>query len=144
MFRLVKDPAAPWPVRFNDVDADGRVVEREITLRFRRLGVRAFHDLFLEMPDDLEAALAYTRHAWDRTVSGWEGVLDEAGSNLPMTDEAVARMLDWPGFARAFREAYCRFFDAIPEEREKNSGASPGGGPGATQPTAEVPPTTSP
>lgn len=144
MFRLVKDPAAPWPVRFNDVDEAGRIVEREITLRFRRLGVREFHDLFLDMPAELDAALAYTRRSWDRTVSGWEGVLDDQGANLPMTDEAVTRLLDWPGFARAFREAYCRFFDAIPEEREKNSGASPAGGPGATRPTAEAPPSPSP
>lgn len=142
MFRLVKDPVAPWPVKIPVVTATGDVVEEACTLMLARIGQRDFEHLFGRAPGDtVEEVVASNRRAFDRVVRGWEGIVDETGDPVPFTPEAVARLLDFPGFPGAFGAAYTAFYLALPEAREKNSARSPAGGQAAAETTAEAPAT---
>jgi hypothetical protein len=129
MFVLVTDLTAPWPVSWKGVDASGQVVDQSLTLFFRRVGVEEFRRLFESAEEtDGPAIAARNRQLFDRLVAGWEGVVDAGGRPLPFAAPAIGALLDYPGFAEAFGEAYSRFWLAIPEEREKNSVPSPAGG----------------
>jgi hypothetical protein len=138
MFRLVTEVEAPWPVRFEVVNEAGAVETAEITLTFRRIGLKEFRALFGPLPEDRDV-IAYNRQLFDRLVTGWKGVLDGAGKPLAFTDENIEALLDFPGFAAAFGRAYSEFWSALPEAREKNSAPSPAGGPATEALTAEAP-----
>lgn len=136
MFRLVKEAQAPWPVTFDLVDESGRIVRQTVTLRLVRVGVEEFNALFADQaPVDPAAAPAQNLSIFSRVVRGWD-VLGEDGRPLPFEPANMALLLDFPGFAAAFGQAYVRFWMAIPEEREKNSGPSPAGGPAEAAETA--------
>jgi hypothetical protein len=139
MFRLVTEVEAPWPVRFEVVNEAGAVEEAEITLTFRRIGLKEFRALFGQPPGDGEDVIAHNRQLFDRLVTGWKGVVDAGGKPLAFTDENIEALLDFPGFATAFGRAYSEFWSALPEAREKNSAPSPAGGPATEALTAEAP-----
>lgn len=136
MFRLVKEAQSPWPVHIRMVDPAGAVVEQTLTLRLVRVGVAEFETLFGAQPAGTAAEVkAQNRAIFDRVVRGWDDLVDANDRPIPFTPEAIEELLDYPGFGSAFGKAYVGFWAAIPEEREKNSGPSPAGGPEAATET---------
>lgn len=139
MFVLVKEPVCRWPVRWSVVEADGAVVEKEIALRFVKVGQEEFTTLFNVEVAEVDAK-ANNRRYFNRLVRGWEDVVDQDKAAVPFDDEHIELLLDYPGFAEAFGRAYVSFWLARPEERRKNSEPSPDGGPAtAAAQTAEAP-----
>ena len=134
MFKLVKEPVSPWPVRWKGVSATGEIVDESCTLLLVRLGETDFHALFNPDPSEKPAT---NRELFDRLVRGWEGVVDTDKQPLAMDDANINLMLEVPGFALAFYRAYCNYFLARAEEREKNSD-TPSAGSTATVEPAEA------
>ena len=118
MFKLVQEPVSVWPVVWNGVSPEGRIVEQSLTLKLARIGRAEFGRLF---PADGTAPPLGDREMFDRLVRGWDGVLDAEGQPLAMTADNIDRLLDVPGFAAAFGNSYVHFWAAIEVEREKNS-----------------------
>lgn len=143
MFVLVKEPVCRWAVKWPVVEADGAVVDKELTLRFVKVGQREFEEMFSSDEAATEAAKDFSGHnrrVFDRLVRGWDGIVDGAGHPLGFSPENIDLLLDYPGFAAALGKAYVSFWLAQPEEREKNSVPSPAGGPAtAGVATAEAP-----
>ncbi|MFQ3664670.1 MAG: hypothetical protein SNJ79_01350 [Sphingomonadaceae bacterium] len=129
MFRIVKNLVAPWPASIRIVKADGAVEEQRFTLHFRRISNARFEELFntMNFPD----SRTQDSKIMEAVVAGWDGIVGEDGEPLPDTPENRRFLLDFPGFGPALGVAYARFHMAQPEEREKNSEPSPGGGPAA-------------
>lgn len=124
MFKLVKDPVAPWPVEWRGVGSDGEIVTLKITLFFVRVGRDEFNALFAAGGDqDAAQELAM----FQRLVRSWDGIADDDGAPLPFTADNATRLLDYPGFADAFGRVYVNYWLAQPKEREKNSDPSPAG-----------------
>lgn len=143
MFTLVTDITASWPVRWNVVDAaTGQVKEAELRLHFRRIGVDEYRRLFQpeDQPADAAGIEQQNRRLFNRLVAGWEDVVGADGKPLSFEDPHIATLLDFPGFAEAFGQAYTRFWLALPEEREKNSAASPAGGLATPAPSIDATP----
>ena len=119
MFKLVKEPVAPWPVKWNGVSPAGEIVEHSMILHFVAIDRDEFNRLYNRDADDAPA-LAEIDHVM-RLARGWDDIFDAAGDPLPWSRENVARLLQVPNFSTAFDIAYLRFWTARPEVREKNS-----------------------
>lgn len=135
MFKLVNERTAWWPVIWKGVGEDGSVVEHRIELKFRIVSRSEFRELFgFDAPasdpasetDPLNADMALARRV---VGEDWRGVGDEKGRALPFSWDGLAQLMEVANFAPAFGLSYVRLFQAAPEEREKNSGASPASGP---------------
>lgn len=135
MFKLVKEPVAPWPARWNGVSPTGEVVEQSLTLEMVRIGHEEFNRLF---PTDGSVPPLNDRAMFDRLVRGWSGVVDADDRALAFSDANITALLDVAGFAAAFGRAYITYWAAIREEREKNSAPSPAGKQAAEPPTGDV------
>ena len=118
MFKLVKEPVSLWPVKWNGVSDDGRIIEHSLQLKLVRIGQKEFARLF---PTDGTPPPLEDRKMFGRLVRGWEGVVDADQQPLAMDDANINLLMDVPGFASAFGSAYIRFWLALPEVREKNS-----------------------
>lgn len=136
MFKLVKEPVAPWPVKWNGVSSAGEVIEQSLTLEMVRIGREEFNRLF---PTDGAPPPLNDRAMFNRLVRGWSDVVDSGGRPLSFNDMNIEALLDVAGFAAAFGRAYLGYWLAIPEEREKNSGPSPAGNPAAADQTVAPP-----
>lgn len=142
-WKFVARPTCWWPITFN-VPVDGGEVEKvEFEMRYVRATETEFEERFVRGigaaiaalgPDATDeqkvaAAKAHDRKLFDDFVKGWRGFEAENDSEPPaFTGENIDAMFEQPGFASAFGTSYARFWAAVPEEREKNSGASPAGG----------------
>lgn len=132
MFKLVKERTAWRPVVWNSVGEDGSIIENRIEMKFRVVGRSEFAELFLGAQSDevgadaLEKDMALARRI---VAEDWRGVGDEKGVALSFRWELLQQLMDTPGFAQAFGDACLKLYQALPEIREKNSGASPASGP---------------
>lgn len=115
--------------------AAAAVEEVSIRLKFRRCGNAAFNERWSADTSGFtaEQVRAHNRKLFDDFVEGWADYVDEAGLPVPFTAAEIDELLDQPNFPQALGLAFTRFHLAQPEERAKNSGPSPAGGP-ATAP----------
>jgi len=116
VFKLVIGLTAPWPVKWRVVDESGAVVETRLSLNLTRIGQSEFEELFGTAGGETRADIAaHNRKLFDRVVRGWSAVVDDGGAPVSFCPDAVDLLLEFPGFAGAFGEAYARFWAAIPE-----------------------------
>ena len=134
MFKLVKEPVAPWPVYWKGVSATGEIVDESCTLLLVRLGETDFNALFNPDPSEKPPT---NRELFDRLVRGWEGVVDADKQPLAMDEGNINLLLEVSGFSVAFVTAYYHYWAARPQVREKNSDM-PSAGSTATVEPAEA------
>ena len=81
MFKIQQNPEFSHKVKVR-VPVDGGFADQEFTARFRVL------------PWEEVAALDHDNAAQARLIlSGWEGIVDEAGHEVPFSDEARDQMI---------------------------------------------------
>ena len=134
MFKIVKERRAWWPVKFNGVTGEGRVVENEIELRFNilsedehaqlqadaaKLAQRA-EEMVREEAGDEElvedeaerrtlAVLSRLYAEFTRRIAvDWRKVGAENGDPLPFEDENIRLLMNVPGVFKATVAAYGR------------------------------------
>lgn len=100
MFKLM-EPHEPcdWPVTVFVPQHQGKVAKANFTASFRFLA----SDEFQELAGQGDTMLL------ERVLVGWDQVKDEAGEDLPYSDEARARMLQITYVRKALVLAYGEF-----------------------------------
>ena len=131
MFKLVKEPVAPWPVKWAGVSPAGEIVEQSLTLKLVRIGEKDFRKLF---PTDGSEPPLEDRKMFGRLVRGWSDIVGEDDVPLPFNAANIDLLMDQSGFAAAFGQAYVRYWLALPEVREKNSDTPSAGSTAAPEP----------
>jgi hypothetical protein len=126
---IKKNAAVWWPVRWLEPVDGGGVVERQIEMKFRRVGIAEFQAI--RDAADSEDNLAF----FQKVAIDWRGVADEDGP-LAFTAANLARMADIQGWPEAVGLAFARCFSAQAETREGNSAGSPAGGQAAAAPAS--------
>lgn len=127
MFRIVKEPRAWWPVTWNGVDEDGKLVENRIELRFRLLKVDAAAAF---IRDVVEAGKIEAEEGADlpgtyaalvgRIADDWRGVGAENGEPLPWAPENLRLLMNEGGLFTHVFAAFRACLAAAPKAREGN------------------------
>lgn len=137
MAYVIKKNAGVWrPVRWDEAVDGGGIETREISVKFRRVGVTEAGDLNTRAgTGDLKMA-----QFAGAVVLDWANVYDAPaaadGSPLPFTTDGLAAMLDVTGFSAGLELAFWQMVGAVADDRAKNLTASPGTGPAAGEATA--------
>ncbi len=130
-YKIVSQPRAWWPIRFNGVSEDGKTIENVIEGRFIILD----EDEFKQFEDDMRPVLFGDDGASQklsellapfilRILEDWKDVLEddgtEAGKSLPFSADNLKRMLRVPNFATAVATACREVRTGEPERRKGN------------------------
>lgn len=109
-FKIAQTPAFNWPVKI-PVPADGgKVLEEEVTIRFKRLTVDEITQTYESTGKDM-------RKLSRAIVIGWNGVEDDDGTAVPFNATHLDALLNIPGAAAAIVTAW---MDANAGARQKN------------------------
>lgn len=131
-YKIVSQPKAWWPVRFNGVSEEGEIVENGFEMRFVLLD----EDENLVLERDIIALSETAASAGETSFSAlatpivqriaedWRGVTEDDGTDdgrsLPFVTENIARMLRVPNVLGAIATAYRAARAAEPERRKGN------------------------
>jgi len=127
-----------WPgLKAND-NGDAVAVEHTVDVQIELLDVDPLNDWIAAggmLADDADAAARadHARSTFKAVAKEWRGVVAN-GKRLPFTDANIDKLLQVPGFADAFGNAYLKAWSGKAELREGNSAGSPANGP-ADEPT---------
>ena len=121
-FRLTTPKTVDLTVRLNPPDEPAG----EITIAIRYLKVSERRALMDRLQDDSE--LLTDEVLADELVTGWSGLVDEQGAEIPYAGAALAACMDIPYFARGVTEALVEHLFGA---RAKNLLPSVGDGPAA-------------
>jgi hypothetical protein len=91
-----KSATFKWPVTVESPVDGGRFESETFDAVFKRIGRSEFQKLIDK--GDLELVEA--------VLSGWEGIADEAGKEVPFTKGTLKEMLDDPYFTKGIIAAY--------------------------------------
>lgn len=120
-YRIVKNAAVWWPVRWMDVEEDGSLIEREVEFKFKRQPKDAIDDAKLDellLPDFVTAVAV-----------DWRGVEAEDGKPLAFSRMGVETFLNQPGEVfPAVARAWNACMNAEPERRLGNFAPPPADG----------------
>ena len=94
-FKYTKVTSYKWPVTVELPD-NGQYKKETFTAIFKRVGRKAFEDL-----DD-----ARTAELMDEVLLGWEDVVDDEGTPIPITEDMKVVSMDDTYFVRGVMEAY--------------------------------------
>lgn len=111
-FRLVPAPTFEALVPVLVPGATGPAMLRMV---FRHKGRR---DLEAWMAAAIQGAGGSDAEWLAKVISGWSGVSDLAGADVPYTSEALAALLD--AYPAAGRQIYETYLEALTGERRKN------------------------
>jgi hypothetical protein len=93
--------------------------QAEITFTFRHQGRKALDAWIAAPADAAKAGTPLSDVAFlGQVITDWQGVLDEDGSQVVYTPEALDQFLD--AYPTAAREIYNGYIDALTESRAKN------------------------
>lgn len=102
MFKIALSPTFRAPVTVEIVGADGSPQKYPFTAEFRRLKLSELEDLMARIRDKGLSDPDVLREV----VSGWAQVVDEAGSELPFSADALEQVLEIPEACRALVNAF--------------------------------------
>lgn len=105
-FKLVKRDKLPVPVKGTIRGEDGKPVPFDFNLHCIRL---TQEQITAALKDKDEPVTAFVQ----RIATGWDGVLDEHGEQLPFTGENLAEVLANPGMASVCSQAYLNNVGAV-------------------------------
>ncbi len=91
-----------WPVNVEEPTDGGTFETSTFDAVFKRVGRAEFAKLSEKGDLDLLKAI----------VTGWEGISDEAGKDIPFSIEALKEFADDPYWIRGVLKAYTETFDA--------------------------------
>ena len=131
-----------WPGLKADDNGDAVAVEHTVDVQIELLDVDPLNDWIAAggaLADDADAAARadHARSTFKAVAKEWRGVVAN-GKSLPFTDGNIDKLLQVPGFADAFGNAYLKAWSGKAELREGNSAGSPANGP-AVEPSDATP-----
>ena len=112
-FVLKQSDTYVWPVTF-DVPVDGGRHQRQsFDGEFRRLSQSRIREIGqqIESGDTTDAEIA------GEVLTGWSGITDDDGKDVPFSQGALERLLDVPMLATAIATAY---FGSLSGAKRKN------------------------
>ncbi len=99
MFKLSKSDTFSWPVKVKFPVDGGRTLEETFDVVYKRFSQSKIKEMLaVENGTDVEFA--------KQILVGWKGVVDDAGTEIPFSEEACEKLLDVPAVAKAVVEAY--------------------------------------
>ena len=145
-YRVVKNPRAWWPVKWDGVGEDGEIVRNQIELRFRRLKVDAAAEFMrdvsalrslevaeaVDLPQLYAEAVAHVAGDWRGVEAengealrwdvpdGWYEDRDPEGKRKPLVAPNLRTLLNEPGLFVAIFDAFLLCMKAEPEIRVGN------------------------
>lgn len=121
------DERLTWvPVKWNGRTEEGETVEHSIDFKVVLVDRSDVGPALSRLDEETDKALEGLKEL----VRGWRGVVDAKRKQVPMTDDLLRRLLEWPGFIGGFAQAYGRAWAGIADERAGSS-ESPDAGPEA-------------
>lgn len=101
MFVLSKSASYSWPVAVSLPTAGGKFETHTFDVTFKRLTQARIKE-FVEKSEELGGDDSFCREV----VVGWQGIVDEAGQQVPFSEMALAQLLDVPMVAKKIVTAY--------------------------------------
>jgi outer membrane receptor for Fe3+-dicitrate len=98
MFKLAQKREVLWPVTVT-VPVDGGVEKVEIQVRYRllvRSELAAFTDRIKATAENGANVIDALDGLLTERITGWHGISDESGEDLPFTQDNLAAVLDVP------------------------------------------------
>lgn len=98
-FVLKKGASYTWPVKFETPASGGRYDKHTFDAEFKRLSDSRLKEV-------LNSEAAKDTDFAREILTGWSGVKDESGNEMPFSQTAVDELLEVPGIASAIVKTY--------------------------------------